>query len=107
MDRWSKLADNQLKLGSEPSKIKFANSQVVEASDVQLRGKGQGFLEVALEQAEQSRSHLADEVRSLRSIVVSTANELQRILQIARSISSSEVQDEVILDNHDIFSLSN
>lgn len=97
------MADNQLKVGSEPSKIKFANSQVVEASDVQLRGKGQGFLEVALEQAEQSRSHLADEVRSLRGIVMSTANELQRILQIARSISTSEVQEEVTLNSDQLF----
>ncbi|KAK7685742.1 hypothetical protein QCA50_011088 [Cerrena zonata] len=94
LERWSKVADNQLKLGSESSRIRFANSQVVEASDVQLRGKGQGLLEAALEQSEHSRNQLADEVRSLRGIVISTANELQRILQIARSISLSEVQDE-------------
>ncbi|CAL1714045.1 unnamed protein product [Somion occarium] len=94
MEKWNKLADNQLKAGSVACGIKFANSQVVEASDVQLRAKGQGFLEVSLEQAEQSRSQLADEVRSLRGIVISTANELQRILHIARNLSSSEVQEE-------------
>ncbi|KAI0071156.1 hypothetical protein K474DRAFT_1652846 [Panus rudis PR-1116 ss-1] len=94
LDRWSKLADNQTKLGAIPSGIKFTNSQVVEASDVQLRGKGQGFLEVALEQAEQSRSQLADEVRYMRGLVISTANELQTILHIAGNISTSEIKDE-------------
>lgn len=95
-DRWSKLSDSQLKLGSTvPSGIRFANAQVVEASDVQLRGQGRGFMEVALEEAERSRDGLADENRVLRGLILSTANELQRILHFTRNLASSTTQDEV------------
>lgn len=95
IERWSKLADNQAKLGSTPSGITFANSQVVEASSVQMRGKGEGFLEISLEQAERSRNDLADETRNLRGVVLSTANELQRIMYTARKLSTSEAIGEV------------
>lgn len=95
MERWSKLAENQTKLGATPSGLTFANSQVVEASNVQLRGKGEGFLEIALEQAERSRSDLADETRNLRGVVLSTANELQRIMYTAKKLSTSDAVDEV------------
>ncbi len=95
-ERWGRLADNQLKLGSTVSSgIRFANSQVVEAADVQLKGKGKGFLEVALEDAERSRDGLASENKALRGLVLSSANELQRILHSARNLASSETQDEV------------
>ena len=95
MERWNKLADSQAKHGSAPSGLTFANAQVVEASEVQLRGKGQGFLEISLEQAERSRHDLADETRHLRGVILSTANELQRIMYTARKLSSSDNLDEV------------
>lgn len=97
MERWNKLSDAQAKLGSTPSGINFANSQVVEASDVQMRGKGQGFLELSLEQAERSRKDLADETRNLRGIVISAANELQRIMYTTQKLSTTEAIDEVRL----------
>lgn len=79
VERWSKLSDQQLKLSATPGGIKFANQQVAEASDVQLRGKGEGFLESALEQAEQARSELLDENLVMRGQMFSFANELQRL----------------------------
>ncbi|KAH8091643.1 Afadin and alpha-actinin-binding-domain-containing protein [Cristinia sonorae] len=107
MERWSKLADSQAKHGSSPSGLTIANLSVVEASDVQLRGKGQGFLEIALEQAEKSRNDLADETRTLRGLVHSTANELQRIVYTARKLSSSEpVEEPAPISSASLFPLS-
>ncbi|THH26975.1 hypothetical protein EUX98_g7212 [Antrodiella citrinella] len=107
MERWNKLSDAQAKLGSTPSGINFANSQIVEASDVQMRGKGQGFLELSLEQAERSRKDLADETRNLRGIVISAANELQRIMYTTQKLSTSEAIDEPsLIPSTSLFPLS-
>lgn len=96
LERWSKLADSQLKLGATvPSSIKFANAQVVEASEVQLRGKGKGFLEEALEQAEQARNDLAGENRMLKGLVISAGNELQKIMHSTKGLVSVESLEEV------------
>ncbi|KAI0791937.1 Afadin and alpha-actinin-binding-domain-containing protein, partial [Abortiporus biennis] len=94
-ERWNKLSDAQLKIGATvPSGIKFANQQVVEASDVQIRGKGKGFLEVSLEEAERSRKELAEQNRELKRIVLSAANDLQRIFWSAQNLTSSGSSDE-------------
>ncbi|PSR73506.1 hypothetical protein PHLCEN_2v10647 [Hermanssonia centrifuga] len=92
LDRWNKLADSQLKLGG--SKFTCSNLEVVEASDVQLRGKGKGFLEVSAEQAEQARNELFNENRRLRGTILSAANEMQRLLHNARCLAASETREE-------------
>lgn len=94
-DRWSKISDAQVKLGTVSSGMRCANANVVEAPDIQMRGKGQGFLELALEQAEQARTDLFDQNRKLRGLILSAANELQNVLHAARTASSSDAQDEV------------
>ncbi|OBZ73535.1 hypothetical protein A0H81_06407 [Grifola frondosa] len=94
VEKWSKLSDTQLKLGSVGSGMRCANLEVVEASDVQLRGKGEGFLEVALEQAEQARKELFDQNRKLRGLILTTANEMQSVLHSTRSHITSENQEE-------------
>lgn len=76
-ERWSKLADSQLKAGSLSSGLTCANAIVVEASDMQLRGVGRNFLEDAAEQAEQAREALFEQNRRLRGLILTTANELQ------------------------------
>lgn len=94
-DRWNKLADAQVKLSATPAGVRCANAVVVDAADVQLRGKGQGFLEVALEQAEAARKDLSDQNRRLRGLILSTANEMQRVVHGARVAESAEDIPEV------------
>ena len=98
VERWSKVCDGQLKIGSLGSGLTCANLDVVEASDVQHRGKGQGFLDVALEQAESARKELYDQNRKLRSLLLSTANELQSLLHAVRTADTAEYREEVRLD---------
>lgn len=88
IEKWSKLADSQLSNSRSGSSVGFrcANAEVVEASEAQLRGKGKGLLETSLEQAEQARNELLDENMRLKSVVVSAANELQRMLHGAQCL---------------------
>ena len=95
VDRWSKLSDAQLKTGSLRAGLTCANLDVVEASDVQLRGKGQTFLDVALEQAETARKELLEQNRKLRGVLLSAANELQSVLYAVRTARDTEPTDEV------------
>ena len=94
-ERWSKLADAQVKLSAAPAGVRCANAVVVDAPDVQLHGKGQGFLEVALEQAEAARKDLFDQNRRLRGLILSTANEMQRMVHGAQVAESAEDVPEV------------
>ena len=95
VERWSKLSDAQLKAGSLRAGLTCANLDVVEASDVQLRGKGQGFLDVALEQAESARQELYEQNRKLRGSLLSAANQLQSVLHAARTAGDPEYREEV------------
>ncbi|KAF7794994.1 hypothetical protein EIP86_006138 [Pleurotus ostreatoroseus] len=107
LDKWSKLSDQQLKLNTVPSGLRFANAQVVEASDVQLRGKGKGFLEVATEQAQEARDALFNENRRLKGLLLSTANQIQRLLHNARSRTAAESLDEPpVITTVDFFPMS-
>ncbi|KAI0664322.1 Afadin and alpha-actinin-binding-domain-containing protein [Cubamyces menziesii] len=94
VDRWSKLSDAQLKIGSLRAGLTCANLDVVEASDVKLRGKGQTFLDVALEQAETARKELLEQNRKLRGVLLSAANELQSVLYAVRTAGDTEPTDE-------------
>ncbi|KAI0831981.1 Afadin and alpha-actinin-binding-domain-containing protein [Trametes gibbosa] len=93
-ERWNKLSDSQLKVGSLPAGMTCSNLHVVEASDVQLRGKGQGFLDVALEQAEAARKELYEQNRKLRELLLSAANELQSVIHAVRTAGESESVEE-------------
>lgn len=95
VERWTKVSDAQLKVGSLRSGLTCSNTDVVEASDVQLRGKGQGFLDVALEQAETARKELFEQNRKLRGLILYTANELQRLVHSVRAAASPEPVEEV------------
>lgn len=67
----------------------------MEASEVQLRGKGQSFLDVAFEQAEDARKELFEQNRKLRGLLLSAANELQSVLHATCTSGESEHQEEV------------
>ncbi|KAI0773249.1 Afadin and alpha-actinin-binding-domain-containing protein [Trametes elegans] len=94
VERWSKLSDTQLKVASLRAGLTCANFDVVEASDVQLRGKGQGFLDVALDQAETARNELFEQNRKLRGLLLSAANQLQSVLHSVRTAGKSEYVEE-------------
>ena len=79
MEKWQKLVDSQAKLSVLPSGMRCANAAVVEGSEI-LGRKCQGYLEIALEEAEQARASLGVETVHLRKLILSTANELQSIL---------------------------
>lgn len=92
-EKWSKLADMQAKLAAVPSGMLCANVGVVDGTEV--IGKGQGFLEIALEEAENSRGQLIKENQHLRKLVLAAVNEIQSVLYQARRIVSDNA-DEVI-----------
>jgi hypothetical protein len=94
VDKWSKLADVQVKLGATASGMRMgANVGVVEGAAEGVFGKGQGYLEIALEQAEKTRGELWEENGKLRRLVVSAVNDVQAVLHLARSLVS-ENQEE-------------
>jgi hypothetical protein len=103
VDKWGRVADAQVRLGAVGSgwvNVVKGNAGVVDggvegADGEVVFGKGEGFLEVALEQAEKARSELLDENGRLRKWVVGAVNDVQAVLHLARSILVSENQDEV------------
>lgn len=88
VEKWSKLADGQVKIGLANTASglimtsKCANVAVVNGSE--LLGKGQGFLETALEQAEDARSRFAAENGRLRRLVLTAVNEVQTLAHLVR-----------------------
>jgi 8-oxo-dGTP pyrophosphatase MutT (NUDIX family) len=99
VDRWSKLSDLQLKLGpigGSGMKVHGANAVVVENLGAEVGGKGEGYLEIALEQAEAARRELYEENGVLRGVMVRALNDVQGVLHLARSlVQSGEILDEV------------
>jgi hypothetical protein len=99
VDKWGRVADAQIRLGATGCGwcVNNAGVDAVEgAPDGEVvYGKGDGFLEVALEQAEKARSELLDENGRLRKWVVGAVNDVQAVLHLARSILVSENQEEV------------
>jgi len=99
LDKWQKIADSQTKLGATQSGMRCANVAVVDGA--QVVGKGLGFLDIALEQAEQARNHLSDENLMLRKLVLNAINELQSLDHKARSmVPGGSICDKVcVLDS--------
>ena len=85
IEKWQKLADSQVKLSVLPSGMRCPNVAVVEGSEI-LGRKCQGFLEVALEEAEQARASLGAETVHLRKMILSAVNEVQYILHQAQTL---------------------
>ncbi|KAJ6619949.1 Afadin and alpha-actinin-binding-domain-containing protein [Mycena sp. CBHHK59/15] len=83
VDKWSKLTDIQAKLSTASSGLRLANGKVAEGSEV--LGKGQGLVELALEQAEQARKRLSEDNAKLRGLLLGAVNEAQSMLHRARN----------------------
>ena len=91
-ERWSKLADAQLRISSLPSGMVFlgapANASVLEESaggGSTKKGGGVGVVEGALEEAEKARAVLSEENLELKGLVVDAANAVRKILHKAVS----------------------
>ena len=110
LDRWQKISDTQTKLGSSSSGVKFnstlANPTSSLRDDATAR-RGPDLLEDALEAAELSRKELSEEITSLKNVVLSTANELSRILRACR-IRATGVEEEDVppFEQSEFFALS-
>ena len=91
-ERWSKLADAQLRISNLPSGMIFsgspANASVLVEGNVSAGGgsrKGVGVVEGALEEAEKARVALREENLELKGLVVEAANAVRKILHKAVS----------------------
>lgn len=62
--------------------------------------KCQGFLEIALEEAEQARASLGVETVHLRKLILSTANELQSILHQVQTFLPDNENLEAVRHSH-------
>jgi|ERR1700678_14003 hypothetical protein len=94
-EKWQKLADSQAKLSVVPSGMRCANVAVVEGSEI-LGMKCKTYLEIALEEAEQARASMGNEILHLRKLLLSTANQLQSILHQAQNlVPGNESLEEV------------
>uniref|UniRef100_A0A0W0G6R5 Afadin and alpha-actinin-binding-domain-containing protein n=1 Tax=Moniliophthora roreri TaxID=221103 RepID=A0A0W0G6R5_MONRR len=93
-DKWSKIADAQTKLGAAASGMRFsgtgANASVVDGGQF---GKGKGYLEVALDQAEKAREQVTLENTGLRMLLVRVANEVQRVTHEVKRYMPGTSQD--------------
>jgi len=97
MEKWQKLADSQAKLCVAPSGMRCANVAVVEGSEI-LGRKCQGYLEIALEEAEQARASLGNETLHLRKLLLGAINELQSILHQAQNLLPDNENLEEVRD---------
>lgn len=90
-ERWLRVADSQSKLASTASGLYITNSNVVDGTEFIKRGDN--YLELALEQAEQAREGLQVEVLDLRKTAVRMHNELQILLQEGRTLLIGEEEE--------------
>lgn len=105
IEKWAKLSDSQLKLGSIASSMtmRCANGTVTGAG---IMGKGKGFLEVALEHAEKAAKELREENFKLRQMVLGTVNELQSVVHLAKTMVSENDEEPAPLTMTALFPLS-
>ena len=99
IEKWQKLSDSQAKLSVLPSGMRCPNVAIVEGSEIMAR-KCQGFLEIALEEAEQARASLGVETVHLRKLILSTANELQSILHQVQTFLPDNENLEAVRHSH-------
>ncbi|KAG2345803.1 hypothetical protein BDR05DRAFT_988455 [Suillus weaverae] len=106
IEKWSKLSDMQTKLSTSSSGLTFrcGNADVVSGSET--LGKGKGYLEIALEQAESARASLADETLALQRLVVNVANRLQSVLHELRCLVSPCDEEPSIITHSVLFPLT-
>jgi hypothetical protein len=100
-ERWSKLADAQLRLAGLPSGMVFSRPTVANASVLLDGGGGSGsgsgsgsggVVEGALEEAEKACASLREENAGLKGLVVDAANAVRKILHKAVSSDPDDLE---------------
>ena len=76
------------------SSIRCAND--VEGVDGQVIGQAQGYIELALEQAESVRNELNEENAVLKRCIVGVVNEIQGIVHLAKSLVDGDATLEEV-----------
>ncbi|KAH9074908.1 Afadin and alpha-actinin-binding-domain-containing protein [Lactarius deliciosus] len=108
-ERWSKLSDSQLKIGTLPSGmtvVQPANARVLALDDsMSTAERGKGLVENALEEAESACTRLRDENAELRGLVVDSANAVRRILHKAVTADPDDHESPPPLATNDLFLL--
>lgn len=111
LERWQKISDAQTKLGTSASGLVFKQTHVNPLTDSRdsdgIGPRGSDLLEDALEEAQSARKELIEENTSLKNVVLSAANEINRM---ARSIrmrvdACSEGSAQQKLTFSDLFSI--
>lgn len=94
-ERWSKLADAQLRVASLPSGMVFsrpaANASVLADGGGQNQ-KQKGLVEGALEEAEKAGALLREENAELKGLVVDATNAVRKILHKAVSSDPDDLE---------------
>lgn len=81
IERWAKISDTQVKLGSTAAGLSVKSTlanPAVSARDGEIVGRERSLLEDALEEAEEARKALAEENANLKNVVLAAANDLAR-----------------------------
>ncbi|KAF5379646.1 hypothetical protein D9757_009236 [Collybiopsis confluens] len=100
VERWQKISDNQVKLGTVGSGMRFSGSAVNASvqDSVGMVAKGTNFLEVSLEQAEKAREQLGKEMLALRVLLLKAVNEVRNVIfELRRESPEQESPAPMIL----------
>ena len=68
----------------------------MEGVDSQVIGQAQGYIELALEQAESARNELSEENAVLKRCIVGVVNEIQGIVHLAKSLVDGDATLEEV-----------
>jgi hypothetical protein len=85
VEKWTRLAEVQSKLNAAPSGLvtTCANAAAVEGATGM-----EGYLDIALKEAENTRRGLAEENTHLRELVLRAVNDLQATVSMVKSMAS-------------------
>ncbi|KAI9440811.1 Afadin and alpha-actinin-binding-domain-containing protein [Lactarius indigo] len=108
-ERWSKLSDSQLKIGTLPSGmtvVQPANARVLALDEsMSTVERGKGLVENALEEAESACTRLRDENAELKGLVVDSTNAVRKILHKAVTADPDDHEFPPPLARNDVFLL--
>jgi hypothetical protein len=94
LERWAKLSDGQLRLSTSASSgLTFAGARCANAivgGGSSILGRGKGYLEVALQEAEKGRVELAEENSRLRRMLLRAVNEAQGIVHELKMVAHEQ-----------------
>ncbi|KAI0259428.1 Afadin and alpha-actinin-binding-domain-containing protein [Gloeopeniophorella convolvens] len=103
-ERWSKLSDSQLKIGSLPSSMTIHPANAL-ALDGGMLGTSKGLTEAALEEAEKACAQLRGENGELKSLIVDTTNAVRKVLHKAVSADPDDCEFPPPITSVELFPL--